>query len=512
MEPEPAIEARTPVAWGLLLIPALALLASHLVTGGNYGMFRDEYYYLACAARPDWGYVDHPSFSIWFLAGWTGIFGDSLASVRIPPALCGVALVVLTGVAAARFGAGRQGQLLAATAIAVGGNTLVVTGFYSMNAFDFVLWLAAYTVLVSIMRTGDGRNWPLFGLVVGVGLFNKIGLLVFGAALVGALLVTPHRRHFADRRLYIGGAIALAFLLPYGLWNAANDWAALEFIENAKSGKIASFTPLEYLQENALAVNPVTLPVWLGGLGWLLFARSARRFQLVGLMFVATFVLLVAQKSKPYYMAASFPILMAAGGAAWDRWTSRPRLRWARWGLLSVVVAGGLVLAPAVVPVLEPERTLSYMRALGIMPAPQEVSHRSELPQYYADRFGWENLARVVSEVYRELPEDERARCIALGQNYGHAGAIEYWSRAYELPQVYSTHNNYYLWGPPPSEADVVIVVRGDPAELRELFEDVVQVAVAETPGAIESSMTIWLCRYPRQSLRDLWPRYRSYG
>jgi hypothetical protein len=58
-----------PVAWTLLLIPAALQLLLHLFTNGRYGIFRDEYYYLACAARPAWGYVDQPPFSIWMLAG-----------------------------------------------------------------------------------------------------------------------------------------------------------------------------------------------------------------------------------------------------------------------------------------------------------------------------------------------------------------------------------------------------------------------------------------------------------
>src|SRR6266852_7522610 len=44
----------------LVFVIALAGMALHLATGWRYGLFRDEFYYLACANHLDWGYVDHP--------------------------------------------------------------------------------------------------------------------------------------------------------------------------------------------------------------------------------------------------------------------------------------------------------------------------------------------------------------------------------------------------------------------------------------------------------------------
>jgi 4-amino-4-deoxy-L-arabinose transferase-like glycosyltransferase len=501
-----------PVAWGLLLIPAIVQLLLHFFTNGRFGIFRDEYYYLACVARPAWGYVDQPPLSIWLLSVWKTVFGDSVHSIRVLPALCGSGLIVLTGATAAQLGGGRWAQLFAGLATTIGAVGLIICGFYSMNCYDLLFWLGAYYLLIRVTRTGDGKGWLWLGLVLGLGLFNKIGLLVFGLALLIGLLATQHRRHFADRRLYLAGAIAVVFLIPYVLWNVAHDWAALEFIENAKTGKILQFSPLEFLSENILEANPVTLPLWAGGLAWLLLARRARRYRLVALMFVATFVILVVQRSKPYYFAASFPVLMAAGGVAWEQWASRRWLRWIRWVWVVSLLGGGVVMAPMAVPLLSPEATVAYGQRMGIIPAAQEVSHTSALPQYFSDRLGWENLARVVSEVYQSLPASERERCVVWGRNYGHAGSLEYWSRRYELPPVFSSHNNYWLWGPPARSRDVVIVIRGDREGLERLFEEVVEAGVAESPYAMESHMTIWICRGLRYPIEDIWDDFKSYG
>ncbi|MEJ2722302.1 MAG: hypothetical protein P8181_14375, partial [bacterium] len=299
--------------------------------------------------------------------------------------------------------------------------------------------------------------------------------------------------------------------VPYLVWNAAHDWATLEFIENAKTGKIAHFSPLEFLNENILEANPVTLPLWVGGLLWLLFAQRGR-YRVAALVFVATFVILVAQRSKPYYFAASFPVLFAAGGAAWEQWTNVRRWLWLRWGWAACLIGGGAVMMPMAVPLLSPEDTVAYGRRMGIIPAAQEVGHTSALPQYFSDRLGWENLADVVSAVYQSLPADERDRCVVWGQNYGEAGSLEYWARRYPLPPVFSSHNNYWFWGPPKGNIDVVIVVGGGRENLDQLFDEVAEGGVAESPYAMESHLTIWVCRGLRFSIEKHWGNFKSFG
>lgn len=501
-----------PVAWRWLLIAATVQLALHLITNGNYGVFRDEYYYLACADRPAWGYVDQPPFSIWVLAAWKAVFGQSVHSIRLLPALCGSALIVLTGAVAARLGGGRWAQLFAGVGSGIGAAGLVICGFYSMNCYDFLVWTGAYYLLIRIAGEGDGRWWPWLGLVLGLGLFNKIGVLVFGIALTAGLVLTRHRRHFLDKRLYLGGVTAMAFLLPYVLWNVAHDWPTREFIDNAKQYKIAVIPPLDFLSEVILEANPLTLPLWLGGLLWLLIARPARPYRIVGVMFVFTWVFLVLQKGKPYYFAPSMPVMMAAGGAAWERWTGAGRWRWARWLMIANLVAGLLVFVPLALPILSPPDLDAYQKRLGIGPTPSEVGHDSALPQYFSDRFGWENLARVVAEVYEKLPDEDRPRALVLGRNYGHSGALEYWSKDYDLPPVYGRHNNYWLWGPPPVDQDtVVIAVNFDVDDLEEIFENVAEAGVAESTWAMESRLRILVCRGLRRPIEEVWADVKIY-
>src|SRR2546428_4369445 len=81
---KPTSDRRMPA---LVFVIALAGVALHLATGWRYGLFRDEFYYLARAQHLDWGYLDHPPLSIVVLAAARGLLGDSLLVVRLAPAL-----------------------------------------------------------------------------------------------------------------------------------------------------------------------------------------------------------------------------------------------------------------------------------------------------------------------------------------------------------------------------------------------------------------------------------------
>ncbi len=153
----PRENGRSRPSWGLIAGAALVQAALHAASVGRYGIFRDELYYLSCASRPAAGYVDQPAFSILFLAGWRALFGSSAAALMVPPALCGVLVVVLTGLLARRFGGGPAAQGLASAAAAVAPIWVGMTGYYSMNSFDILLWTLAATLLAAILERDPAR-------------------------------------------------------------------------------------------------------------------------------------------------------------------------------------------------------------------------------------------------------------------------------------------------------------------------------------------------------------------
>lgn len=496
----------------LVYVIAAAQIALHLFSNRLYGIFRDEFYYLACADHLAWGYVDHPPLSVLLLWIQRALLGDSVAALRVLPALAGAALVILAAMLARALGGGRFAQSLAGLAVAIVPQYLALTSFYSMNAFDLVFWAGGALLVVRLVETDDARLWLPLGAWLGLGLLNKVSVLFFGFGLAVGLLLTPLRRHLARPWPWLGGLIAALIVLPHVVWQIQSGWPTLEFIRNAQQFKIADFTPWRFFAEQFTEIHPLNAPIWLGGLFWLLAAREGRRFRVLGIIYVVALVIMAVQKSKPYYLGPAYPMLLAAGGVAAERVTARlPLLRPVA---LVVLALGGLLAAPFGMPLLPVETFIAYQRALGQRPGSDEKHELGPLPQHFADRFGWREMTDAVALVYGALPEEERAQAMIVTGNYGEAGALNYYGRGRELPQAVSQHNNFFLWGPGKGTGAVVITVGARCEELAEEFMSATEAARIEAPYAMpyETERPICVARGLKPPLAEAWARGKHYN
>jgi 4-amino-4-deoxy-L-arabinose transferase-like glycosyltransferase len=495
--------------WAVWVLAGAVALVEMLV-GPRYGLFRDEYYYLACADHLAWGYVDQPPLSIAVLAAVRAVLGDALWAVRLVPALLGALLVVLGGLLARAMGGGRYARFLGAVAIAVAPQYLGQAGYFSMNVLDLVFWsLAALLVARLSPEERSLRPFVLLGLVLGLGLLNKVSVLFFGAGLALALVVTPLRRLLLRPGPWLAAGIAGLLFLPHVLWQVHNGFPTREFVENATRFKNVALSPLQFFVGQIPEIGPLNAPLWLAGLAWLLFSWRGRPYRALGIVYLVAFAILAVQHSKPYYLGPSYPPLLAAGAVVVEglRWA------WLRGLIASVLLLAGATVAPFAIPVLPVERFIAYQAVLGVTPTPSERSALGPLPQFFADRFGWQELALAVSAVYRSLPPEEQARAVIVTSNYGEAGALRYLGRRLGLPPAVSQHNSFYFWGPGRDEVDVAIVVGMNPDDLRNAWTSVQAAGSWSSPYAMpyEQRWPILVCRGLKLPLQDAWRRGRHF-
>jgi hypothetical protein len=275
------------------------------------------------------------------------------------------------------------------------------------------------------------------GLVLLVALFSReLGGVRGAQALAVGLLSTPARRILWNRWFLVAGLIAFAVALPNLAWEIRNRFPHLEQLANIRrNGRNVDLGALGFLGQQVLGMHPLSLPLWGGGLAWTLFGRDGRPFRFLGIAWLTVLVLLLLTGGRFYYLFPAHPILLAAGATGLEALFTRWRLTWAGPAYALLLALSGAVLAPATVPILAPADWIAWSRATGLsQPRIENRATALLLPQLFADRCGWREMAEVVTRAYFALSPEERARTAIFGNDYGQAGAIDLYGPGLGLP------------------------------------------------------------------------------
>jgi hypothetical protein len=386
--------------------------------------------------------------------------------------------------------------------------------YYTMNVFDQLLWTLAIWLLLVTLRESTVTRWAWLGVVLGLGLLNKISILWLGLGMIVGLTLTPHRRVLQTGGPYLAAAITGAMFVPHLVWQVANGWPTLEFMHNATERKMVAVSWGQFVVGQILSMGPGNALVWMIGLGYALIPKAGRPFRILAFVYLAVAALLmVGGRSRASYLAVAYPMLLALGGVAWERMTWGKHRWWMRVPITLVVVVLGLVAMPFALPVLQVDAFIRYQALLHMKPSTEEHLSVGPLPQQYADQFGWQELASLVAVAYQRLTPEERRHCRVFGQNYGEAGAIDVLGRKLGLPRAMSGHNSYWLWGPGNFDGSVLIIIGGDSDDNAEFFEQIEIVGRTQSPYAMpyERGLEVSIARRPRISLRDAWAKVKMY-
>jgi hypothetical protein len=488
---------------------AILNLIVNLVTQAffAYGFFRDEFYYLACANRIQLGYVDQPPLSIYILAVWKSLFGDAMFVIRIVPAIISSATVFMIGLFTMRLGGGKTAIIISTIAYLLTPIFLGMNTFYSMNAFDFLFWISSAYVFLRIILDGNAKLWIVLGIVLGFGLLNKTSVLWLGTGIFAGTIFTPLRKDLKTIYPYIAALIALLIFSPFIIWNLTHDLAHLEFMRNAASRKYGGLTPISFIFDQILILNPLTILIWMPGIIFYFLKKDFKKYRAIGFIWLITFAILIINiHSKGEYIAAAYQVLFAGGAVMIERWSSAVNRGWLKYTVAVPVIIIALFLAPLARPLVPAESFKDYSAMIGIDHPNNEGHQVEELPQFYADMFGWEELAQNVSKVYLTLPEEERKNTIVYCSNYGKAGAIEYYSKKYPLPKVVCPHNSYWYWWDEAGTPTTLIIIGGDIEDHLTSLDKVEVAGVHKAKYAIpyENNLTIFIGRGFKRSIWEI--------
>jgi hypothetical protein len=497
----------------VILYLALFKLILHLLFYGNYGYFRDELYFLDCANHPAWGYVDQPPLSIAVLNVVRWLFGDSLLAIRLPAAVAGATVVFLTGLMARKVGGHRFAQVLAAIVVIAAPVILGQDRYFSMNAFDFLFWtLAAYLVIV-IIKDNNPRMWLPLGLVLGLGLLNKYSMGFFCIGLVAGLLLTSNRDQLKSKWFWAGVLLSFLIFLPHISWEIKNGLPSLEFLQNAERFKNTPIRPIDFVSGQFREIGYAAGIVWLGGLYFCFLHKEGRQYRILAWIYSVIFALMITHNAKVYYLAPVYPMLLATGGVFIESLLQRFEISWAGKVLAGVMILMGIISAPFAIPVLPVETFIQYQKLLRIRPGQDEREKPGILPQNFADMFGWEDMVGTIAKAFNSLSPQEQAKCAIIANNYGEAGAINFFGRACNLPNAISGHNNYWLWGPGDATGEIVLRLGGSVDSLHVYYKEVIRSDTVRNRYCMpyESNLPVYICKGRFVPLKESWPEFRHY-
>lgn len=290
-----------------------------------------------------------------------------------------------------------------------------------------------------------------------------------------------------------------------------HDMAHLEFIHNASSGKYSGLSPWSFWKDHILINNPITFPIWMCGFLYFFTQRSNRAFRFLFIIFITVAIIFTLNgTSKAEYLAAIFPVVLIGGSLQLELWTSR--LRWLAPTTAALLLIG-FALAPLALPLLPVESYITYAENLGIKPESVEGKELSELHQFYADMFGWEDKAAGIAKVYHALSKEEQTQCAIFGDNYGRSGAVDYYAAKYDLPKSIGKHNNYWLWGSGDYTGKLMIILSSEVGDKTKLFESVEDMGIITSRYCMpyENNLHIYVCRNSKMPLKDFWERLKTY-
>lgn len=486
----------------LVYVFACIKLIIHFLTNTNYALHRDEYLYFDQGQHLSWGYMEVPPFTA-ALALLADLMGGSVFAIRLFPALFGSLTILLAGWLVLSL-KGKIwavilccGSLLLSPAL-LGSNTL-----FQPVSFNQFFWFLSAFLLVKAVQTSKVNYWYALGFSMGLGILTKYSIAFYGVGIVLALLLTDQRKWLKTRYPYVALGICLLVALPNMLWQWAHNIPLLTHMQELRETQLMHMDWGHFLGTQ-LEFHFSFSIIWLTGLIGLMMSKKLRDFKFVAIGLIVTILLIGFLQGKPYYTNGAFTILFPFGAVILEQVIKKTAVRFAVFASLVLI---SLITLPYALPVLSIDKMKAYCRwtdeNLGNKNRWEDGNYY-DLPQDYADMNGWEELAERVANVYHDLPDSVKSKCVIYGGSYGHAGALNYFSEKYALPEVYSFNGSYRMWLPNELEFETMIIVEEVPHHESTWFVHTEVVDSIRDENARDRGI-IHFRKNPRGDLRSTW-------
>lgn len=486
-------------------LAAVALLfgLAHMLTNGQYGFHRDEWQFLSDARDMDWGFVPYPPLTAALEHLGLGWFGLSLVGLRMFSVIAQSLVIFASGMMTRDLGGGRVAQVFVALAVGLSPVPLFQATEFQYSSFDLLWWVLLAWCVVRLLRDEQPRWWLAIGVIAGLGLQTKYSIAFYLVAVLAGALLTSPMRHLRSGWFWLGGVVALAIVTPNLIWLWRHDFVSYHFLQGIHARDIKLGRTDGFLRDQLLlGANLAALPVWIAGL---IASFRSRRYRMLGWMFVLPVALFAVAKGRFYYTSGAFPMMLAMGAVASERWLRTLGTAW-RNGVASAAFVGVLAVGAYATACLVPIATSGPWRDFAL-------AHSGDL----REEIGWNELVAQVAAIRDALPPEQQADLgIGVG-NYGEYGAVALMGPRYHLPMPITTVNTGWLRGYPHPPPSTLIMLGNSREDLERMFRDCRLAGHVSNPWGVVNEESryhpdIFVCREARGSWDVLWARGPEFG
>jgi len=493
----------------LFLLAVVITVTPFVLQSGYYEPHRDELLYLAEGNHLAWGYMEVPPVLSIF-AYLTNLFGGGMFWIKLWPALFGAGTFIVGAKIIQSLGGKKLAIFLFSLPFIFGVYLRLFFLFQPNGPEVFFDTLMAYG-LIRFIQTRKNKWLYLFGVSAGLGMLSKYSVGVFVLSLVFGMLLTENRRILWRRHFWIASLIGLLIFLPNVIWQAVHGWPILHHMELLNKYQLQYVRPASFLTDQLL-MNLPTVYIWLTGLGFVLLSRKVSQYRFIGIAFIFVLLILLILHGKNYYSLGAYPVIFVFGAYAIEKWMAN-RLTFAGYLMIFYTLTIGGIMIPLMLPVWKPEKLAAYYQKVGAAKSGVlrwEDLKDHPLPQDFADMLGWREMAQKMGKAYDMLDKAQKSKTILFCDNYGQAGAVQYYRKRYGLPAPLSDNASFLNWIPDNLQFDLenVVLLTDDKNEMSHPFIKECQQAIlvdsVTSPYAKEHGSLIILLKGVNDNFRKM--------
>jgi len=453
----------------LYFLAFLKLILPFLLQNPVYEPHRDEFLYLAEGNHMAFGFMEVPPLLSVF-AWLTHLAGAGMFWIKIWPSLFGALNFILAGKIVLSLG-GKAFSVFLLFLSFIFSAFLRVHFLFQPNFLEIFFYSLIGYGLIRYIQTSENKWLYITGTAMGLGLLSKYSVAFYIVSVAVALLLSPQRKIFLNRHFYFALGVAVILFLPNFIWQYTHHFPVLHHMGELTRTQLQYVSSSSFLKDQILMFFPCFM-VWIAGLIFMLTTRSGRRYVFLAWAYFGVIAILLYFHGKSYYALGLYPLLLGFGSFAIERWTAE-RFYFLRYFITAWAVLFGLYSSVILLPMQQPAqlaKTYVKMHAVKTGALHWEDLRDHPLPQDFADMLGWEEMAQKTGAAYNSLKEDEKRQTIVFADNYGMAGAINFYRKKYHLPEAYSDNASFLYWLPDQMPIKNLVLITDDQEELQHAF------------------------------------------